>query len=92
MCNNCGKQQYCVENVLCLRFGYVEFSSGSMASNAMSVGGMDMKGREVRVDVAQPRGDDSGGRRPRGGRGGPPRGGEWRGRWCVACAHEWVCA
>lgn len=58
-------------------FGYVEFSSTQAANKAKEeMAGMDLEGREVRLDVAQPRGDGGGdGRTPRGGRGGTPRGG-----------------
>ena len=69
-----------VSNVFSFRFGYVEFSSPNMANKAMKdVNGTELDGREVRIDVAQPRGDGGGGRgggrTPRGGRGGTPRGG-----------------
>ena len=60
----------------CGRFGYVEFSTGSQAKRALSsLNGLELEGRELRVDVAEARGSSGGGRG--GGRGG---GGRGRGR------------
>ena len=59
------------------RYGYVEFESGAMAQKAMSkLQGEDVDGREMRIDIATPRGGGGG-----GGRGGygTPRGGGGRG-------------
>ena len=64
----------------CGRFGYVEFSTGSQAKRALSsLNGLELEGRELRVDVAETRGSSGGGRG--GGRGGGfGRGGGGRGR------------
>ena len=46
----------------CGRFGYVEFSTGSQAKRALSsLNGLELEGRELRVDVAEARGSSGGG-------------------------------
>ena len=47
-----------IEDIPVSRFGYVEFSSAKSANIAMQeLNGMELKGRVVRLDVAQSRGD-----------------------------------
>ena len=54
------------------RFGYADFPSSAAASKAIEkLSGMDLNGREVRLDNA----NSTPGGGSRGGRGGTPRGG-----------------
>ncbi len=76
--------------VLPCSFGYAEFSSSKEANKAMKeISGNDLDGRDVRLDIAQPRaGGGGGGRTPRGGRGGTPRGGGRGGVWNLVVSLE----
>lgn len=60
------------------RFGYVEFTTPKQMKKAeRELNGAELSGRELKVDVATPRGDGEN----RGGGGGTPRG-RGRGRFC----------
>lgn len=66
-----------IDFILAHRFGYVEFSSMRKAKDALeNVNGLELDGRDVRLDFAKgPRGGGGGGggddrRGPRGGGGG----------------------
>ena len=71
----------------CFRFGYADFATSEEATKALELTESDVDGRNVRIDLATPRGDfgsprgGGGGRgRGRGGRGGTPgSGGRGRG-------------
>lgn len=62
-------------------FCHVDFDSADACQAAVKLAGQDLDGREIRVDISQPRqgGGDRGGRGGFGGRGGD-RGGRGRGR------------
>ena len=74
------------------RFGYVEFSSMRKAKDALeNLNGLDLDGRDVRLDYAKgPRGGGGrGGDDRRGGRGGGGGGG--RGELSAQCVCVCVC-
>jgi cold-inducible RNA-binding protein len=54
-------------------FGFVSFATEQEAQNALSLNGKDLKGRELRINLAEERAE--GGDRRSGGAGGGSRGG-----------------
>lgn len=61
--------------------GHVDFARSEDLQEALKKHGMPFQGRQVRVDVAEPRRGPSGGGGDRRGPGGPPPGGEGGGRY-----------
>ncbi len=60
-------------------FGFIEFSDDASADKAIeTLNGVEVDGREIRVDVANPRPERGGGGGYRGGGGGDRGGGD---RW-----------
>ena len=58
-------------------FGFVEYGSQGEAERAIgALDGSDLRGRQLKVNIARPRGD--GGGRDRGARGGAASGQGWR--------------
>ncbi len=63
-------------------FGFVTFTDGDSAKNALAMNGKDLDGRTIRVDFATEKGGGGGGRGGGGGGGGGYGGGGGdRDRW-----------